>query len=114
MDFEHLYLVVAVDESGDIIGVAAWEQASPKDIPHGKTALLLHGIYVDPSCHQHGVGRQLFHAAEEAAVRDHFDGLLVKAQRDAVDFFKAQGMQKLVVENTEQNYANRFWKSVDR
>lgn len=114
LDFKHLEAVVAEDERQNIIGIAAWERADAKDSPTGHTALLLHGIYVEPSHHHQGIGRQLFNAAEEAVRNQQCDGLLVKAQEDAKGFFISQGMCSLQVEDPSRQYANRFWKSLDR
>ena len=112
LDYKHLNMIVAEDERDNIIGVVAWEQADAKDAPEGKAALLLHGIYVDPTYHHRGIGRQLFQSADQAAQLHQFDGLLVKAQTSAEKFFIAQGMERLAVENVERDYANRFWKKI--
>jgi len=113
IDFAHLEIVVAEDDGQNIVGVAGWETASPKDAPAGCTALLLHGIYVDPLYQRQGIGQQLFHAAEHAAAQQRKDGLLVKAQTDADNFFIAMGMQRLAVEDSARHYANRFWKRTE-
>ena len=112
LDYKHLNMIVAEYERDNIIGVVAWEQADAKDAPEGKAALLLHGIYVDPTYHHRGIGRQLFQSADQAAQLHQFDGLLVKAQTSAEKFFIAQGMERLAVENVERDYANRFWKKI--
>ncbi len=109
IDFEHLELVVAENNQQNIVGVAAWERANAKDAPAEKTALLLHGIYVEPAYHLKGIGRQLFKAAEAAVRRYNFDGLLVKAQEDASGFFIMQGMNKIQVNDPMRDYENRFW-----
>lgn len=114
LDFKHLEIAVAEDTEPNIVGVAAWEQADRKDTPAEKTALLLHGIYVKPSLRHQGVGHQLFLQAEQAVHQHHFDGVLVKAQSGAEGFFKAQGMCRLKVKNSERDYANRFWKSLNQ
>ena len=111
MDLKHLDMVIAEDEGKHIIGVAAWEQADSRDIPSGESALLLHGVYVDPAKHHQDVGSRLFHAAEQAVLDHSYSGLLVKAQEDAVGFFQAQGMSQLPVEDAARHYANRFWKT---
>ncbi|WP_455217066.1 GNAT family N-acetyltransferase [Kaarinaea lacus] len=113
LDIKHLEIVVAEDSDQKLIGVVAWEEADKKDAPSGNTALLLHGIYVEPSHYRQGIGRQLFLQAEQAARRQHFDGLLVKAQSGAEKFFEAQGMQRINVVNAERDYANRFWKELN-
>jgi predicted N-acetyltransferase YhbS len=113
-DLKHLAIHVARDDSQHIVGVVAWEEADPRDTPDDKSALLVHGIYVDPKYHQQGIGRQLFHAVEQAARKQKYEGLLVKVQVDAKAFFINQGMRQLPVEDTSRHYANRFWKSFAR
>jgi len=108
-DLDHIAMVVAEDQSHNIVGVAAWEAADPRDTPQGHSALLLHGIYVHPAHHHQGIGRQLFLAAEHAMRQQRFDGLLVKAQHSADGFFSSLGMHRLPVEDTLRRYANRFW-----
>ena len=110
-DFRALQIIIAV--AGDkIVGVAAWEEADQKEAPQGSRALLLHGIYVDPARHRHGIGRLLFKAAVKATRSQGFDGLLVKAQESADGFFLSQGMQRLEPADHARHYANRFWKAV--
>ena len=111
-DLDFLDLVVAEAERIGIVGVAAWEQADPGDAPAGHSALLLHGIYVAPDQHRKGVGTRLFEAAEMAASLCGFDGVLVKAQPGAGDFFLALGLERLPVEDCSRDYPHRFWKSL--
>lgn len=110
-DFVHLCMVVAENRRQNILGTAAWEEADPKDAPEGRRALLLHGIYVEPSRHRRGIGRHLFTAAEAAVVERGCDGILVKAQQDATGFFESLGMHSLPVADPLRQYAYRFWKS---
>ena len=112
IDFGHLEFVVAIESQKNIIGVASWEIADTRDAPAGYTALLLHGIYVVPKYHRQGIGRQLFISAEQAAINHGYDGILVKAQEDAIDFFTSQGMKRLAPDNPALQYANRFWKNI--
>jgi N-acetylglutamate synthase-like GNAT family acetyltransferase len=58
------------------------------------------------------MGSRLFAAAENAVKESGLDGLLVKAQNDAVEFFLAQGMQKLQAEDQHRDYENRYWKQL--
>lgn len=112
IDFRHLQFVVAQTgktSQAKIVGVAAWEEAEPLNSPQNTRALLLHGIYVDAKYHHQGIGQALFARAQQAAIEQHYDGLLVKSQTDASEFFIAQGMQTLPQENDRQ-YNNRFWK----
>ena len=112
VDLDHLDIVLAEDGKQGIIGVTAWEPVDVGALPAGSRALSLHGIYVDPAHHHQGVGRQLFRAAEHAVCERGLDGLLVKAQAGSTGFFAAQGMQRLPVESSRNQYANRLWKPV--
>lgn len=113
-DLNHLELVVAEDGQKNIKGVAAWEHADNKNTLTGHTALLLHGIYVDPAYHHKGIGHQLFQCAEQTAHEQQCDGLLIKAQEDANGFFISEGMSRLPIEDSSRQYANRFWKKIDK
>jgi GNAT superfamily N-acetyltransferase len=112
IDLEHLEMVVAVSAQLGVVGVAAWEPAEEDEAPAGHTALLLHGIYVDPTCHRQGIGSRLLEAAELAICRQGRDGLLVRAQPDATGFFVSRGMGRVPVKDPARQYANRFWKPV--
>lgn len=112
LDLQHMEIILAVDEAQRILGVAAWEEASPQDLPQNKSGLLLHGIFVVPAHHHQGIGSMLMKRAKLAARQQNLDGLLVKAQSDAIGFFLAQDMKKLPLTEQQRNYENRFWKSV--
>ena len=109
-DVSYLDMLVAQTAAGEIVGIAAWETADPQDLPPGKTAILLHGIYVTPRYQHQGIGRQLFRAVVEAVKPRHVDGLLVRAQEQARGFFLAQGMELLPVEDSTRHYAHRLWR----
>ena len=114
IDLNYLETVVAEDDGHNIVGIAAWERADPKDTPPGRSALLLHGIYVAPSHHRRGIGRRLLRVAEQAVRNYRYSGMVVKAHADAGGFFVSQGMSKLQVQDPQHDYANRFWRSVDQ
>lgn len=109
MDCEHLEIIVAEIPANGIVGVAGCEMAEPGEVP-GKQALLLHGLYVKPEVQHQGIGSQLFKAVEVLVKKHNCDGLLVKAQTDAVGFFEFHDMQKLATRSPQRNYAHRFWK----
>jgi len=111
IDYEHLEILVAETVDEGIVGVAACEIADPDEVP-GLRALLLHGLYVQPNVQHQGIGSQLFRAMEVLVHKHKCDGLLVKAQTDAVEFFEHHAMQRLENINPESNYAHRFWKPV--
>lgn len=110
LDFQHL--VVAETATG-IVGVAAWEAAEARDLPLGLRGLLLHGLYVDPTHSRQGIGSRLLDAALLAARTQGYDGLLVKAQADALGFFAARGMRLLPVYDPDRDYPHRYWQAVD-
>lgn len=112
-DIEILELVLA-ERGGRVVGVAAWEPASPRDTPGGRSALLLHGIYVDPDAAGSGVGTRLLEAAREAARKRGREGLLVKAQRGAEGFFLARGFERVPVSDPGRDYPYRLWTEVGR
>lgn len=112
LDFNHLEMVVAEIANQHIAGVAAWEQADTRDTPNDHTALLLHGIYVDPEYQRQGIGRHLYKTAERAARKHQYDGILVKAQSGASGFFISQRMNRLQIEDLRRDYVNRFWKTI--
>lgn len=109
-DLGHLHMVVAEDDGHTVLGVAAWEPASARDLPAGQTGLLLHGLYVDPACQRGGAGSRLLEAAVTAARQQGFDGLLVKARLEAEGFFLARGLMPLPATDAERDYPHRFWK----
>ncbi|MFZ0105839.1 MAG: GNAT family N-acetyltransferase [Thiobacillus sp.] len=109
-DLQHLQVVVAQDGRRNIVGVAAWEAANPRDLPSGQRGLLLHGLYVDPPHMHHGIGSRLLDAALAAARQQAYDGLLVKAKAEAGGFFAGRGMTLLPVVDPERDYPHRYWQ----
>ncbi len=110
-DLEHLDLWVAFISS-TIVGVLALEPADPRDVPDGQRGLLVHGLYVHPDYQQQGIGRRLLQHAEQQVRERHLDGLLVRAQSAAGEFFAAHGMQALAAQNAGRDYQYRYWKTV--
>jgi GNAT superfamily N-acetyltransferase len=111
-DLKHLVMVGAESAPGRVVGIASWEAAADGDLPSGKTALLLHGLYVDPALHGHGVGSRLLEMAVEAARSAGVDGLLVKAVRESQGFFRARGLDALPVGDPFRDYPYRYWKEI--
>lgn len=111
-DLDFLELIVATDSADHIVAVAAIEQADPADAIDGRRTLLLHGIYVTPASQQRGIGRALLNAVADAGRQRGYGNLLVKAQTEAEGFFVAQGLEQLLVTDSDRDYPNRFRKQL--
>lgn len=115
VDFAHFGMCVA-EQHDHIVGVAAWEPADPRDLPDelavGAHGLLLHGLYVDPSHQRQGLGRLLLQPVLQAAQQASVAGVLVKAQSDAVPFFRALGWTELAVRDRVRDYPHRYWQGL--
>ena len=108
-DLEHLTLIIAESNAGEMVGIATWEDADAADVPGGQRGLLLHGIYVHPEQRQRGIGSRLLEAALQAGREKDFDGLLVKANPDAQGFFLGRGLMPLAMEHPGREYPYRYW-----
>ena len=73
-DFEHQHLLLAEGWHGAALGMAAMETADPSAIPGCRNAALLHGIYIDPGYHRHGIGSALLARVEDIARSLGFEG----------------------------------------
>lgn len=113
-DLETLELIVAENSEHRIVGIAAWEPVGPVDAVEGYSALLLHGIYVNPEQQHQGIGSQLLRTVEQTAIEKEYSGLMVKAQASAAGFFLSRGMQPLEVVNEKRDYAYRYWKLLNK
>lgn len=109
IDLDHQTLLVAEDQASDITGVAAIETAESADLPSGTSGLLLHGLYVNPDFQRQGIARQLLDSVISRVKSEDLDGLLVKAQFDALGFFEAQGFSALPVKDAKRDYPYRLW-----
>ena len=109
-DFEHFHIQVA-ETGNEIVGVVAWEM-QPIILQGDKKALLLHGLFVHPDFHKQGIGTEMFNLAVKTARELKCDGVLVRAQKDAEDFFHRMGMKRLDVADDRRDYAHRYWKAL--
>ncbi len=108
-DLSHQRVLVAEGPDQRVAGVAALEPADTADTPGGVRGLLLHGIYVDAAIHRGGYGRALLGAALRAGHSGIYQGLLVKATRDAVGFFAREGLQRIRDPRLVNQYPYLFW-----
>jgi N-acetylglutamate synthase-like GNAT family acetyltransferase len=110
LDLLHFYVFV-VESNGSIVGVGAVDR-DPVELEGSGSVMLLHGIYVDPDYQRAGIGSQLLKYAESSCREHRVDGLLVKVQKGAENFFQAMGLKRLAVKNSERDYENRYWKPI--
>ena len=73
---------------------------------------LIHGIYVAAGKQKKGIGNRLLAEAEMLARQQQSCNIMVKAQKDAAGFFEACGMQKLAIENEQQDFSSRYIKAI--
>lgn len=111
-DLDHLEMLLAEISGDEIVGVAAWEPAAAADLPQHKCGMLLHGLYVAPRYQHQRIGSRLIKAVLDVTHRQGQDGLLVKAQVDAVGFFQSRGFIQVPVENPKRDYPHRWWKPI--
>jgi GNAT superfamily N-acetyltransferase len=111
-DMQHMEILVAEGTDETPIGLAAWEAIESHQDAEGKPAALLHGIYVLPEYQHQGIGSHLLEMIEETARAAGLSGILVKAQTDAVGFFRAKGYSQLAIGNDPKDFPNRYWKSI--
>ena len=104
-----------------ITGVAAWEDADPRELPdtrdeaarRTRPGLLLHGLYIDPAHQREGIGSRLLEASILAAREAGAEWLLVKAQNGAEAFFERHGMARLPVRDPDRDYDSRYLLELD-
>ncbi len=108
---DFMFLEVRVVESaGQVLGVAAWEHAGPRELPDGVSdGLLLHGLYVARAARRMGIGSQLVDTCRAAAREVGVAGVLVKAQGSAAGFFEAMGFIPVPVRDRDRDYEQRYW-----
>jgi GNAT superfamily N-acetyltransferase len=110
LDLDHMQLF-AVEENGEIIAIASLEHAKER-VDKDRTGILLHGIYVDPAHQRMGIGEKLFRHVITVTREYGVDGILVKVQKDAEAFYRAQGFKKLDVGDPQRDFENRYWKEL--
>ena len=93
--------------SAELTGVLALETVGVEEAP-GQPAWRIHGIYVDPDAQGQGFGARLLRDAQRRARDEGVVYLTVRAQKDAVGFFKVQGFKPLVPTNPELAYPHQF------
>jgi GNAT superfamily N-acetyltransferase len=111
-DLRHMTVVLACVPRDGAVGVAAWEPGSGRDAPAGRTALLLHGLFVAPASQGRGIGKRLLVAAAEAAASLGLDGITVRAWREAEGFFRTRGFTPVPGSDPGDEHPPRLWRSL--
>ncbi len=109
VDLKHFRLFVAFDQTNRIIGVATLETIESPIKKQGSSALLLHGIYVDPQAQGRGIGKQLVRKMMQITKSEKRGGLLVKAQPDAIGFFRALHFKPMQAADSRRDYPHQLW-----
>ena len=108
-----MHMFVAENSQREIIGMYALDEAAPVELNARQPVLLLHGIYVNSDSLRQGIGQALFlHAENQLREMDKTE-LLVKSQPGAVGFFKARGMIKFPLQNSDRDYPYLYWKRIE-
>jgi N-acetylglutamate synthase-like GNAT family acetyltransferase len=110
-DLDHLDIQVALDD-GQLVGVSAIEPAEAQECPAGQRGMLLHGLYVHPDATRRGIGSTLLEEVLDSALEIGYDGVLVRAQKEAGGFFEKQGFSRLPVTDDSRDYATRYWWAI--
>jgi len=96
---------VGLSKDHELLAVAAWGENGLHLGPVGQRGALLHGLYV-AAAHQHaGIGAVMLEHVAMLARRKNAPGLLVKAQRVSVAFFKKAGLNAMPM----AAYPHSFW-----
>jgi GNAT superfamily N-acetyltransferase len=111
-DLAHMSIALLSESNGSGIGVAAWEEASRHQAPDDTRAVLLHGLYVIPRYQRMGIGTRLTGLVVQWARDRHFDGVIVRAWRDALPFFSSNGFQPIAHGDPASLYPRQLWKPV--
>lgn len=91
-DLADTAFLTARGADGAALGVATLHTLDrAPEADRGPEALMLHGLFVDPDARRRGIGAALLAAAEAEAARRGARRLVVRAQREAADFFRTRG-----------------------
>jgi GNAT superfamily N-acetyltransferase len=107
-DLDHMWLLAAESTGGELVGVAALEEADGADLPQTGPGLLLHGIYVRPEAMGMGIGGRLVEVSAGIVRALGYDGLLVKSVRQSRGFFERCGLRALH-QRGDKDYPYRYW-----
>lgn len=87
-DLAHMIFIVG-EVRYEIVGVAVWDPFRDDNLA------LLHGLYVLPELQGQGIGKDLVSHVLSGAAERRLDAVIVRAERVAVEFFRAQQFQQI-------------------
>ena len=110
--FDLAFMRAALGENKAGIEIAAtlWEPEKSGSGNH--SSVLLHGIYVLPEYQRCGVGANMVEHVANIVKKDGFDGITVKAWRDAEEFFMKLGFYHPQKNGRDRLYPLHLWKPV--
>jgi len=98
------FRIIVCDHRREIIGLAAWDPAYDPDQHLG----FLHGLYVLPIIHGHGIGTTLMEKVFAEAMADDVHGVIARSERVSDGFFEQHHLT-----HTSDQRENRFFKDLD-
>lgn len=105
LDVQHMDIRIARNHQHTIIAIIATEMTDSPGV------ILLHGIFVRSSDQRRGVGTLLLRTVEQNLSASMVKSLLVKPQKEAIDFFHALGFEHVTPKHKNQ-YENLMRKTL--
>ena len=113
------YEILLVRDAGEPVAITAWQRQAIKGIPGLPRSSLLHGLYIARPCQKRGIGTALLVAVARRAMMAGHEGLLVKAERFAINYFEQCGFRRLqeldcldgLSTKSGGRYPHQFWQA---
>ncbi|MGB5707257.1 MAG: GNAT family N-acetyltransferase, partial [Arenicellales bacterium] len=109
-DLEFMLALIGENNEGRAIAAALWEPVSGGK--NKNSSILLHGIYVKSDYHGEGIGTYLVDYVSKRARKSGYDRMIVKAWRDAEEFFLRMGFYGSTNNEQERLYPRQLWRIV--
>ena len=111
-DLQHMSVILMTNAEGAGIAVAAWEEASKREVPVNARGVLVHGLYVIPQYQRRGLGTRLIELVAKRLAEHRMDGMTVRAWRDSLAFFLSRGFAPMDADSDPDTYPRRLWKAL--
>lgn len=98
------FRMIVCERRDEIIGLAAWDPAYDPEQHLG----FLHGLYVLPIIHGHGIGTTLMEHVFAEAANDDIHGVIARSESVADGFFEQHHLA-----HTSDENEHRFFKALD-